>query len=269
VAAARLGAAAAFVGCVSTDEHGVAIWDHLTTNGVDTRACRRSDAPTARAIVEHTPKLVFRFEGEGTADTLLEEVDLSVLGPDPKILHGGTLGLFRGRTAETLARLAETHNGIVSLDSNIRPQIIDDRARWEHFHERWLGHTDIYKGSDEDFAWVWPEREPEVTARALVAAGVTAVVLTRGADGLSIFTSEGETAVSAPAVQVVDTVGAGDTIVGTILASLDEFGVTTSAVLGEVRSEQWAEIGRRAVVAAGITCSRAGADPPYRHETDW
>lgn len=214
VACARLGAPVRFAGCVSTDDYGTQIIDHLVANGVDMAAVTRSDAPTARAIVEHTPKLVFRFEGTDTADTMLDEVDLSGLGPTPPIIHGGTLGLFRGRTAETLARVAESHTGIVSLDPNVRPQIIDDRDGWDHFHDRWLPHVSIYKGSDEDLEWIWPDLDPVSSAERLLAMGVTAVILTRGSDGLMVYTGDDEVSAAAPVVNVVDTVGAGDTIVG-------------------------------------------------------
>lgn len=269
VAAARLGAPSAFVGCVSNDAHGRLIWDHLLSNGVNTDACARSDAPTARAIIEHTPKLVFRFEGDNTADTALESVDLTVLGEQTHILHGGTLGLFRGRTAETLATLVEGHDGIVSLDPNIRPQIIDDRDRWDHFHQRWLARTDIYKGSDEDLEWIWPDRSAEASAEALLESGVCVVVLTRGAEGLTVITSEGASVVTAPPVDVVDTVGAGDTTVAALLTCVLEHGATDPVTLAKVAPADWVRFGERAVDAAAITCSRPGADPPYRSELDW
>ncbi len=270
VAAARLGAPAAFVGGISTDEHGRRILDHLAANGVDVSACLRTSAPTARAIVEHTPKLVFRFEGADTADTVLTEVDLAAIGPGPHIIHGGTLGMFRGRTAETLAQLVESHPGIVSLDPNARPQVIDDRTAWEHFHQRWMSRTDIYKASDEDLAWIWPDRSPESSVEALLATGVDTVVLTRGAHGLVLYRADGPVPVDAPEVAVVDTVGAGDTIVATILVSLWERGVRRDrAELEALGPSDWFEIGSRAVAAAAVTCSRPGADPPFRHELSW
>ena len=131
VAAARLGAPAAFVGGVSTDAHGEMIWAHLVANGVRTAAVQRSAHPTARAVVEHHPQLVFRFEGTDTADVHLTAVDEASLGPRPHIVHGGTLGLFRGTTAETLARYVESGPGLISLDPNTRPAMIDDRRRRE------------------------------------------------------------------------------------------------------------------------------------------
>ncbi|MGI9611273.1 MAG: carbohydrate kinase family protein [Acidimicrobiales bacterium] len=269
IAAARLGVPSAFLGCVSTDDYGEQIWEHLTSNNVDVAACQRSEAPTARAIVEHVPQLVFRFEGSETADTKLRQPDLSPLGTGPHIVHGGTLGLFRGETAETLAAMVESHDGLISLDPNIRPQIIDDRDRWTHFHERWLAHTDLYKGSDEDLDWIWPDRSPDDTADALLSDGIAVVIVTRGGDGLTIITADGEFPAAAPEVDVVDTVGAGDTIVGTVLASLWERDVHARGDLSSLSGSDWTEIAERAVAAAAITCSRPGADPPRRAELAW
>lgn len=270
VAVARLGAPSAFVGCLSTDDYGTQIVDHLTVNGVDISACQRSTAPTARAIVEHVPKLRFRFEGSDTADTRLSKVDLSVLADPPHILHGGTLSLFRGRAAEVLAATVEGHDGLVSLDPNIRPQIIDDRTQWDHYHQRWLACTDLYKASDEDMAWIWPDLSTEACVEYLLETGVQAVVVTLGSDGLSIHTSNGQVKAKAPSVDVVDTVGAGDTIVGAVLVSLWELGLARGdGQLSGLDLSEWQTIAARAAAAAALTCSRAGADVPHRHELDW
>ncbi len=266
VAAARLGAPAAFVGGISNDEYGQAIWAHLEANKVNLAASARFDAPTAKAIIEHVPELRFRFEGEKTADTQLESIDLDVLGEGPHIIHGGTLGLFRGATARAQADLVERHDGLVSLDPNIRPQIISDRDEWNHFHDRWLARTHIYKGSDEDLEWIFPGRSFDSIAEQLLANGVGAVVLTRGSAGLSILTRDGAATASAPTVEVVDTVGAGDTIIATILSSLWEAGVTSVEQLHTTSVSEWETFANRAVVAAGITVSRAGADVPTRAE---
>lgn len=269
IAATRLGTWGVFAGCVSTDAFGDQIWAHLEDNEVDLTLASRSDAPTARAIVEHVPELRFRFEGDDTADTQYEALDLGSLAGGPHILHGGTLGMFRGGTAETLASAAESHEGLVSLDPNVRPQIIDDRDQWHHFHERWLPNVSIYKGSDEDLSWIWPDRSPDASAEALVAGGVGVVIITKGSEGLSILTSAGVSSAPTPTVEVIDTVGAGDTIVGAVLASLAEAGVATPAALTDVGTDMWDIIAARAVAAAGVTVSRAGANPPYRHELEW
>ncbi len=303
VAAARLGVPSAFVGRVSTDEYGELIWSYLTENGVDLSACERGPEPTARTIVEHTPKLVFHFEGTNTADTQLTKADLQALdgttASGPHIMHGGTLGLFRGRTAEALAKLAEQHTGLISLDPNIRPQIIDDRERWDHFHQRWLKCAHIYRASDEDLDWIWPGREPSACAAELLSGLAEVVFVTYGASGATCYTSSvvsiGDESITVPGkpldelqealtqetVENPDTVGAGDTFVGTVLASLHELrhpselnatgglaqggGLAQpdgSTSLGRVTPTQWRQITERAVLASAITCSRPGADPP-------
>lgn len=269
IAAARLGAPSAFVGGISTDGFGDMLWRHLESNGVDVSLCQRFDAPTARAIVEHVPRLRFRFEGLNTADTLLADLDADRVSGAGNIVHGGTLGMFRGPTADTLAALAESHDGVVSLDPNIRPQIIGDRNEWDHFHDRWMPHVDIYKGSDEDLEWIWPDRTPEQSAEWLLANGVGVVIITRGADGLQILTAQSAATATPPAVDVVDTVGAGDTIVGTVLTSIAEQFDGQDIDLLEIRPTDWQVFAERAVAAAAITCSRAGADTPRRSELDW
>ena len=273
IACARLGVPAAFAGALSTDEYGEILYAHIDVNGVVLDLIQRTDAPTARAVVEHAPELRFTFEGDNTADMQLSELDVAAVGPGPHILHGGTLGMFRGKTAETLGALAEQHDGVVSLDPNIRPQILDNdpalRAEWTAFHDRWLSNTDIYKGSDEDLAWIFCDLDPSEWVETLLAAGVSAVIITRGADGLSIFTAEGEVRAVSRAVEVVDTVGAGDTICGVVLTSLWESGITSKAAVRAMTLGDWTEIAEHAVDAAGITCSRAGAGVPYRHELAW
>ena len=267
IAATRLGVASAFLGRVSTDAHGQQIWDHLVANGVDLRLAERGDEPTARAIVEHTPKLQFRFEGDGTADQALTSASLDAIGPGPHILHGGTLGLFRGRTAEVLADAAERHEGIVSLDPNVRPQIIDDRARWDHFHDRWVARTHVYRGSDEDFDWIWPGRGAEDCAAELLDRGVLAVMVTRGPEGALVMTGGGQVQVPGIEVEVVDTVGAGDTFVAGVLASLADRGLSGEPEgLNDLAAADWTDIAGFAARAAAVTCSRPGADPPTAAE---
>ncbi|MEZ5166545.1 MAG: carbohydrate kinase [Acidimicrobiales bacterium] len=263
VAAARLGAPTAFLGRISTDDHGESILEHLQANGVDVRACERGPEPTALARVEHVPQTVFHFEGSDTADMNLRRAELSGLGAGGVLLHGGALGLFRGRTAVTLAELAERHQGTVSLDPNVRPAIIDDRARWWDFHRRWVENAHVYKASDEDLAWIWPGRTASACADELLAGTAEVVFVTHGAGGVTVYTPGGEAVVAGREVDVVDTVGAGDTFVAAVLVALCERGLAGDPDgLGGLALDVWAAIARRGVEVASVTCTRAGADPP-------
>jgi fructokinase len=268
IAAARLGAPSAFVGRVSTDSPGQRIWRHLQRSGVDLRAGERGTEPTAKAIISLTPQPSFRFEGDGTADTALDAADLTVLGNGPHILHGGTLGMFRGRTAGVLASLAERHDGLVSLDPNVRPAIIEDRAQWDRFHGRWVDVCDLYRASDEDLAWIWPGRPVENCAEEVLGGRAAAVIVTRGASGATVYTRNGQTHATALPVNVVDSVGAGDAFVGAVLASLWNRLGADRAALKALTLNGWRAIADRAATAAALTCTRPGADPPDAVEVE-
>lgn len=260
IAAARLGSSTAFLGRVSTDAHGDQIWAHMEASGVELGAAQRGDEPTARAIVETHPVQRFVFEGEGTADASMTTADLSSLrlgaGPHADVLHGGTLGIFRGTTADVLAEVCQSFAGIVSFDPNIRPAIIEELGleRWWRYAEVWLENADLVRGSDEDFGWMG------LSIAQLLQRGPKVVIETRGADGAAAHLADG-TVVEVPAATIdfVDAVGAGDSFCGALLSRLSGGGWPADA-------ETWAEVLAFAVRVAGINCSRPGADPPWAHE---
>jgi fructokinase len=108
--------------------------------------------------------------------------------------------------------------------------------------------------------WLYPGQELADIASRWVRDGVALVVVTHGAQGLVGYTAEGATKVDGVKIDVADTVGAGDTVGAIIVEAMVEKGIMT--LIGE---ELEATL-RRAAVAAGITCSRKGAQPPYKHE---
>ncbi len=105
-----------------------------------------------------------------------------------------------------------------------------------------------------------------VTVEDLLARGVTAVVRTLGAEGAEVALSSGEKArVSGAEIDFVDAVGAGDSFCGAILVKLAEHGVTRDS-FADLELQWWTDTLGFAMKVAGITCSRPGADPPYRRE---
>ncbi len=260
ITAARLGAPAAFAGRVSSDQYGQEIWAHIEASGVDMTLTQRGDEPTARAIVETEPVQRFTFEGEGTADASMDAVDVTRLGVGPHVLHGGTLGIFRGQTADVLAQLvadvAVMEGSIISFDPNIRPAIIEQvgRETWWRYADQWLAAADLVRGSDEDFEWMG------VSAPDLLARGVRAVIETRGAQGAAVHLADGSsTSVDAEPIDFVDAVGAGDSFCGAVLSRIHADGWPE-------RLADWQAVLAFAVRVAGITCSRPGADPPWARE---
>lgn len=256
VTVARLGRQCAYVGRVSTDLEGVAIWQHMMSSGVNLEAAERGSEPTAKAIVDLDGPQLYRFEGDSTADTALSQINLEPLGAGPHIVHGGTLGIFRGQTAQVLADFIEGFDGLVSFDPNIRSEIIDQvgEQTWWSFANRWLDRADLIRGSDEDLQWM------QTTPAELCERGAKAVIMTKGPNGAELTLASGETlAVPARQVAFVDAVGAGDAFCGAVLTKLDELGWPTDA-------SDWENLLDFAVRVAGVTCSRPGADPPWAWE---
>lgn len=260
ITAGRLGVPTAFLGRVSTDAFGDEIWAHMEASNVALSVAQRGHEPTARAIVQTHPVQRFTFEGEGTADASMSAVDLSGLGlggaPHADILHGGTLGIFRGSTADVLADVCRSFDGLVSFDPNIRPAIIDQVGadHWWRYADVWLDRADLVRGSDEDFEWMG------VSIPDLLARGPKVVIETRGSDGAAAHLADGSTvSVPASSIEFVDAVGAGDSFCGAMLSRLSLEG-------WPVDEEAWASILAFAVRVAGITCSRPGADPPWSSE---
>lgn len=261
IAAARLDVPTAFVGRVSTDDNGELIWAHLQDSGVVLHAAQRGPEPTARAVVVTKPVQSFRFEGDNTADASMVEADISSLGPGPHILHAGTLGIFRGSTAAALAGLLEGFDGLVSFDPNIRPQVFPSRAQWLAVANRWLDRANIIKASDEDLEWIGVEPAD------LLARGAAIVMRTTGGDGVDGMLADGSRIhVDAEQVDVVDTVGAGDSFCGAVLARLHGMGCLTPEAVAKLDAAAWRTIIEYGVAAAAVTVSRLGADPPRLEE---
>jgi fructokinase len=268
VAAARLGAPTAFLGRISRDPLGDLLMQHMEDSGVDTRLVERGPEPTARAVVSFDPSPSFRFEADGTAEANLSSADLSPLGPGPHIVHGGTFGMYRGQTAFTLAKLIETDPGLVSLDPNVRPSIVEDRDEWDYWHRRWLDHASLYRCSDEDAEWIAPKRTIDSFAAEILAGGIETVLITRGGNGCDVFTSTWSEHRNGVPVDVVDTVGAGDTFTGAVLCGLHERGVTGRSSLSSLDKASLLAVIDNALVAAAFVCGRIGANPPWRPELE-
>ena len=273
VAVGRLGAPVAFLSRISTDAFGDALVDRLRSAGVRLDLLQRGAEPTTLAVVTLTEdgSARYTFHVQGTADRLV--ADPGPLPDEVTVLSLGTLGMVLdpGATVyETMLHREAAAGRLTVLDPNIRPGLIPDPAAYRARFASWLPSIGLLKASIED-AW-WLAEAPEGTdvlplAKEWLRAGVGAVALTRGGDGLTVL-SETVGRVDVPAVptQVADTIGAGDTVHAALLAWLTEHGVTSVATLRELDADAWRNALGYAAKAAAITVSRVGAEPPYATE---
>jgi fructokinase len=267
VAAARLGAPTAFWGRISHDEHGEVLLAHLRASGVRLELVERGPEPTASAMVEGDPP-VFRFSGEDTADTVLGAVDLGLLGlaaDEPLLLHSGSLAMFRGSAATSIIQLFEKQAGsaLRSFDPNVRPFAIGDADVWRTVFDRWLAAAELLRVSDDDLGWIRSSEEPLAAAEGMLERGPEIAIVSRGARGAAVVSASGTIEVAAPSIQVVDTVGAGDSFTGATLAWLDARGIRDRSGLAALSSDDWETVLGYAARVAAVTCSRPGADPPW------
>jgi fructokinase len=135
-----------------------------------------------------------------------------------------------------------------------------DRDQYEAAVEKWAAISSVIKVSDDDLAWLFPGQSIEDVANRWVRDGAALVVITRGAYGSIGFTESGSEEALGVKVDVVDTVGAGDTVGAIIVEAMVQDGILS------LQGEGLKKVLTRAAAAAGITCSRAGAQPPYKHE---
>jgi len=240
----------------------------LAADGVRLDAVVRTDEPTTLAVAEldETGSARYRFYERATsAPGLTPEAALAVLPPAVGILHVGSLGLTLEPMATALEAVVEELGGqaLVMVDPNVRPWVISDADTYRRRLRRVLARSDVVKVSEEDLAWLEPQRSAAAAARMLLQAGPRVVLLTRGPDGVQVVTGAGDVPVPAPNIEVVDTIGAGDAFSGGFLAWWRGQGLGREQLSDQDAVVEAAAFG--ALVAAR-TCERAGASPPYLHE---
>ncbi len=271
VGLARLGAHVEFAGKVSTDFFGRVLVDRLEREGVGTRFLGRSPAPSALAFVAlERGEPTFSFYGEGTADTQLRPEDLPTAIETTEVLHFGSISLLQSPTAETIAGLVDRLRGrvMLSCDPNIRPSLIANPRAYRRLLHRLVAASDILKLSAADVQWLMPNHAVEAATASLLAQGPTLIVVTLGTQGCYAVSAKLEVRLPARAVEVVDTVGAGDAFTAGLLVSLAEQGVSSRETLLKLNPLALEKALRFATVAASLTCMRVGADPPRRLEIE-
>jgi fructokinase len=269
----RLDTPVGFLGRLSTDPFGRMLRRRLLAAGVDCAFVGEGDEPTTLAIVhlEAGAEPVYAFHGEGTADRLLRVEDLpEALPAGVAALHFGSISMVREPGASALEALMRREHGrrVLSLDPNVRPSLVGERAAYVARLEGWVALADVVKVSQADLAWLYPATAPEVAAADWLARGPGLVVVTRGHDGAFALAASGRVDVAGVAVPVSDTVGAGDAFTSGLLAWLHENGQLDRVRLRAIPADTLRASLVFANRAAAITCTRAGAQPPTRVEME-
>jgi fructokinase len=267
-AIARLGAPTAFLGRLSDDLFGQQQADLLVSDGASLELASIGSEPTTIAMANVNSEGVaeYQFLVKGTsAPGLTPEMVPERFGPHVTALHVGTLGLVLEPMASTLVDLIVREHGelLVMIDLNIRVGLVPDSEYRDHLFTA-ISKSTIVKASETDLEWLYPGVGYEEAAERILGAGVRLVVVTLGAMGAFGAHRDLRLRVNAPQVEIVDTIGAGDAFGAGLLAWLhdhDALRPDLSLEPGELK-----EALGFACLAGALTCTRAGAEPPWKSE---
>ena len=262
VAAKKLGAETAFVGCVGNDLYGDMLRDTLVKHGVNTDGLQVTDkANTTLAIVmvDARGERSFSFYRKPGADTQIDAVRAVKDAEKAGILHFGSVSLTDPacREAVTAAiRAAKKAGALITYDPNYRASLWESEEEAIRQMRAVLPLCDLVKISDEETTLICGVKDPAAALEKLTALGVRLAVVTLGARGAMWRCGEMTGTVPGFSVKVADTNGAGDTFFGAFLSR-----IAARGGIAGLTAEEISGFVRFANKAASLTTSRPGAIP--------
>jgi fructokinase len=267
---ARLAQPVSFLSSISRDFLGERLLHALRSEGVDTSTVQRVDAPTTLGLVGLDAQGVpsYAFYGDRAADRQLGLGAIAMLPAGVRAIHLGSYATVVQPVASTLRVLVESEHGraLIAYDPNVRLNVEPDIERWREVLHWMLPRCHLLKVSEEDLQQLMPGIAPEAFAAEAIAQGVGLVVITRGAAGALGVTRAGPAAAWPLPVEVIDTVGAGDTFQAALLTWLAEHDALAAPRVAGLSTGELTSALAFATRATAITCSRRGADMPRRAE---
>ena len=217
----RIGASAAMIGMVGNDDFGYLNINRLKKDGVDVSGISiHPKLPTGTAFV--------RYHNDGRRDFVFNmwtsaagmlKWSSNVQNSVKKAGHLHIMGTLLSYTKiwkiiQKSAKQIKTRGGTISLDPNIRPELLKDAETKSRFNEI-LGLTNLLLPSNEELAFVTGITDVEKAINYLFSIGVDEIALKKGANGATVFTPK--TIYHEKPLEVVETdpTGAGDCFGGT------------------------------------------------------
>lgn len=268
---ARLGNPVTLKTRLGRDALGAMIRDHLEASGVVVDAGPDDDAVATSLAIATLAAGIASYDFRIAWDV----PSLVPLPVETRCLHTGSLATVLApgdaNVLDLLEREHERGRVTVSYDPNVRPALMGEHATARLAVERLVALSDVVKVSDEDLRWLYPDRPYEGVAGAWLESGPALVVVTRGDAGVYAVSRSVELHRAAIAVDLVDTVGAGDSFTSGLLDGLrraDLIGAARRDALAAIDDATLDDVVDEAARIAAITCSRPGADPPTRAQLD-
>jgi len=282
IAAGALSAPVAFFGRISKNFFGDLQVQRLRDYNVKDDLILRCDQNPILALIKTEGlKTQYAFYDEGTADRLLSANELPSLPPETTCIMFGSVSMCMEPIASTIEtfitntiRRQTKTQPVIVFDPNIRPFMIKDRNDYIKRFDKWISFCDIVKISSEDSEYIFPDASAEAALRKMIDHGVKLAVITLGPDGAAAMLRRDdgtEIKISVDGVkipQLADTVGAGDTFLGALLAWLELRGKMSRNAVMNFDTESLQQALSFANKAAALVCTRYGAQPPALNEIE-
>ena len=248
-----------------SDDRGHAIAEHVGSSQVAVieAASGLEKTSTATAVIQEdgSAEYVFDLAWDLTSDM--------VPSGGYSHVHAGSIGATLEPGAGAVWAVADRERqagASVSYDPNARPQIMGSARDALPRVEAMIDISDVVKASDEDLEWFYPGVPIADVVANWHARGVSLVVITQGKDGLLGFSHTESVNLPTRATTVVDTIGAGDSVMSGLIFALEErslLGRANSSKLAHLDGPDLTDILGFALECAAVTVSRAGANPPW------
>ncbi|GMO38484.1 MAG: carbohydrate kinase [Termitinemataceae bacterium] len=279
VAIGRLGVPVKFLAKLSTDFFGDILVKRLTDNNIGLDYVVRNAKHSTLAFVklEKGKEPQYVFFTDNSADRSLADTDVPAsLPPDLNCIVFGDIAMTMEPVASTIEKFIfrEHKNGkaVISFDPNIRPLMIADKASYINRFEKWIAASDITKISEADYEYIYPNLSLDECIEKTLSLGPHLAVVTLGDKGVTavLRRDNGTVRKTIPnkKIEVVDTIGAGDTFHGAFLSYLEIHGKMSPAALAAMSGEDLDKALMFANAAAALVCTRKGAEPPTLKETE-
>jgi fructokinase len=278
IALARLGGRTGYLCPISNDRFGDVLLGKLGAGGVEVLLKERVREPTTLAMVTLDEARKAKYVFYRHADRAFTREGLVAALPKRMALYqiGGFIPLLQEDADiwEPVVDVAAAAGATISIDPNVRPLAIDDKDAYVERLDPFLDRAHLIKISSEDLEYLYESDDYPVLARDLLNGRPKCelVVVTLAEKGSMAITAGGEGKAGIYKLpnpeSGADTVGAGDTLMAGIITWLDQHGVLAPSKLGALDGPALDAMLRFGSIAAGINCSRVGANPPTRAEVE-
>ncbi len=250
VSAARFGAKVGLITETGDDAVGNMINGFLEQNGISTKLIHhyKGNTTLALAFLNAAGDARYQFYHHAPKDAPVFDIPDFQQGD---VLVFGSFYSINPRNRDNIKRLttaARSADAWIYYDPNFRQPHLSGLPQSLPFIKENLACADVVRGSDEDFNLIAGARTPQEACRFVADNGCRNFILTRNKAGVDLFTEAQQQHFSVPAVEVVSTIGAGDSFNAGFVSSLH------GLKKNELISTFWEQAIGRAVIFASEVC---------------